>query len=44
MWILAGKANKSLNLAPQQIVDCDDSDGGCEGGNPPTAYDYSKIF
>jgi len=27
-------------LAPQQIVDCDKSDGGCNGGNPPTAYEY----
>jgi len=27
-------------LAPQQIVDCDSSDSGCEGGDPPTAYQY----
>jgi C1A family cysteine protease len=27
-------------LAPQQIVDCDKSDGGCNGGNPNTAYQY----
>jgi len=27
-------------LAPQQIVDCDQQDGGCNGGNPPTAYEY----
>jgi len=41
MWILAGKANNNtLNLAPQQIVDCDTSDAGCDGGDPPTAYDY----
>jgi len=41
MWILAGKAtNETLNLSPQQIVDCDDSDMGCNGGNPPTAYEY----
>lgn len=40
-WILAGKSTADkLNLAPQQIVDCDGSDGGCEGGEPPTAYDY----
>jgi len=27
-------------LAPQQIVDCDNTDGGCDGGNPDTAYEY----
>jgi len=27
-------------LSPQQIVDCDFMDGGCGGGNPPTAYQY----
>jgi cathepsin F len=27
-------------LAPQQIVDCDQSDSGCDGGDPPTAYQY----
>jgi len=27
-------------LGPQQIVDCDDYDDGCGGGNPPTAYQY----
>jgi len=27
-------------LSPQQIVDCDDSDDGCNGGNPYTAYIY----
>jgi len=27
-------------LAPQQIVDCDTSDDGCNGGDPPTAYQY----
>jgi C1A family cysteine protease len=40
MWILAGKANSSIALAPQQIVDCDNSDDGCNGGEPPTAYQY----
>jgi C1A family cysteine protease len=42
VWILAkGLTNETLPpLAPQQIVDCDDSDMGCDGGNPPTAYQY----
>jgi cathepsin F len=41
MWILAKKAtNSTVNLSPQQIVDCDTNDGGCNGGNTPTAYEY----
>jgi len=41
MWILAGKGtNSTVDFAPQQIVDCDNSDDGCGGGDPPTAYDY----
>jgi len=41
MWILAGKGtNETVDLAPQQIVDCDTSDYGCEGGEPTTAYEY----
>jgi C1A family cysteine protease len=27
-------------LAPQQIVDCDRGDGGCNGGDLPTCYRY----
>jgi len=27
-------------LAPQQIVDCDTTDHGCNGGDTPTAYQY----
>jgi len=38
VWALAG--NKLIELAPQQIVDCDTTDAGCNGGNPPTAYEY----
>ena len=41
--ILASKGkftNTTLKLSEQQVVDCDDSDDGCGGGNPPTAYDY----
>jgi len=41
MWILAKKAtNTSVSLSPQQIVDCDDYDLGCDGGEPYTAYEY----
>jgi len=27
-------------LAPQEIVDCDTVDQGCDGGDPPTAYKF----
>jgi len=27
-------------LSPQEIVDCDTSDDGCNGGDPPTAYQF----
>jgi len=37
-WILAGH-NQTI-LAPQQIVDCDTKDLGCDGGDTPTAYAY----
>jgi len=39
-WFLAG--NKLISLSPQQIVDCDTGrgDGGCNGGDTPTAYEY----
>jgi cathepsin F len=42
-WILKGHATpSSINLAPQQIVDCDTIDGveGCNGGLTESAYDY----
>jgi C1A family cysteine protease len=38
VWAIAG--NGLVELAPQQIVDCDTTDDGCNGGNPPTAYEY----
>jgi len=37
-WFLAG--NTLISLSPQQIVDCDRVDLGCEGGDTPTAYQY----
>jgi len=30
------------NLAVQQLVACDPNDGGCRGGDLPTAFDYIK--
>jgi len=42
-WILKGHATKSsINLSPQQIVDCDTIDGvqGCNGGLTESAYQY----
>jgi len=38
MWFLAGHSLPSLSM--QQVVDCDTSDDGCGGGDPPTAYQY----
>jgi len=37
-WFLA--SHPLPVLAPQQIVDCDTTDQGCNGGDPPTAYAY----
>jgi len=41
-WILKGRATaNSLNLSPQQIVDCDkDGSAGCNGGRTESAYNY----
>jgi len=37
------KENKPVPaLSPQQIVDCDHFDGGCNGGDLPTCYQYVK--
>jgi len=40
-WILSGKTTMDkLNLAPQQLVDCDTVDLGCNGGWPEKAMSY----
>jgi len=36
------KGNGLKELSMQQIVDCDHTDHGCGGGNPPTAYEYVR--
>jgi len=38
MWALAG--NDIPVLSPEQIVDCDTVDQGCNGGDTPTAFEY----
>jgi len=42
VWMIAKGLTPStmIPLAPQQIVDCDKQDGGCNGGDTPTAYEY----
>jgi len=41
VWILAGKGtNSTVQLSEQQVVDCDSSDAGCNGGDTPTAFEY----
>ena len=37
-WYLAG--NSLTSFAPQQIVSCDKTDAGCDGGDTPTAFEY----
>jgi len=35
-WVTQSQNEQAM----QQIVDCDTSDDGCNGGDPPTAYQY----
>jgi len=37
-WFLGGNALTALS--PQQLVSCDKTDAGCNGGDLPTAYKY----
>jgi C1A family cysteine protease len=39
-YAMAG--NKIISLGVQQIVSCDKTDDGCNGGNTETAYEYVK--
>jgi len=39
-WILAG--NTAVALAPEQTVDCDTVDQGCNGGDTVSAYAYME--
>jgi len=41
-WILAG--NSMVELSPEQIVDCDTVDQGCNGGDTVTAYKYVQQY
>jgi len=42
VWMLANHiTNATMTLlSPQQIVDCDTTDDGCNGGEPTDAYEY----
>jgi len=42
VWMIAKGLTKDnfKPLAPQQIVDCDKRDGGCNGGDTVTAFEY----
>jgi hypothetical protein len=40
-WFL--KRRQLLELSPQQVVSCDGSDGGCNGGDLPTAFGYIAL-
>jgi len=40
VWAIAGKANALTPLAPQEIVDCDTGEEGCNGGDPAQAYPW----
>jgi C1A family cysteine protease len=37
-WFLSGQP--LTTLSEQQVVDCDKVDEGCDGGDPPVAYQY----
>jgi len=39
-WFLANSNQPVPTLSEEQIVDCDTTDGGCNGGEPMSAYSY----
>jgi C1A family cysteine protease len=42
-WIMAGHANDTLELSPQQLIDCDSQrSSGCKGGYLSGAYVYGQ--
>eukprot|EP00029_Vermamoeba_vermiformis_P000314 TRINITY_DN10354_c0_g1_i1.p1 TRINITY_DN10354_c0_g1~~TRINITY_DN10354_c0_g1_i1.p1 ORF type:complete len:332 (+),score=52.25 TRINITY_DN10354_c0_g1_i1:108-998(+) len=41
-WIMAGHANDTLELSPQQLIDCDSRSTGCKGGYLSGAYIYGQ--
>jgi len=44
VWLIANgiTSDNFSPLAPQQIVDCSTHDGGCNGGDPVSAFKYIK--
>jgi C1A family cysteine protease len=40
VYMIKGGKTNQVPLAPQQIVDCDRNDAGCNGGDLPTCYRY----
>jgi len=40
VYMIKGSKKNQVPLAPQQIVDCDQVDQGCNGGDLPTCYQY----
>jgi len=40
VWAIGGQANALTPLAPQEIVDCDTGEQGCNGGDPSQVYPW----
>jgi len=37
-------SSRLANLSPQELIDCDRSDGGCSGGNMGKAFDWMEMM